>query len=220
VVGSFAGTGDTLMSQSTYIGALAGSRFGSKKVKRSGNIFIGYRAGRSNEGSNKLFIENSGVDSTQALIYGEFDNDLLVLNADVGIGLTAPSETLDVNGNARFRSVGNASSANDLRITSDGTLTTNTSDIRLKKDIQLIDNALEKVSQLRGVSFEWKQDASAGRQQGILAQDVLRVAPELVFERDGYYGVDNSELVGLFVEAIKELRQENEQLRERISKLE
>ena len=53
-----------------------------------------------------------------------------------------------------------------------------------------------------------------------MAQDVLKVAPELVFEREGYYGVDNSEVVGLFVEAIKELKRENEQLKQRLSKLE
>ena len=221
VIGSTAAFGDTLMSNSVYIGSLAGAVLGfGKQVSRSGNIFIGNNAGRNHEGSNRLFVENSSADSTTALIYGEFDTDLLALNASVGIGTTTPSESLDVNGNGRFRSVGNAGSANDLRITSDGTLTTNTSDVRLKKDIQLIDNALEKICRLRGVSFAWRKDAAAGRQQGILAQDVLQVAPELVFQRDGYYGVDNSELVGLFVEAIKELKHENELLRQRIAQLE
>ena len=220
-VGANAAFGDTLMSNSVYLGASAGAIFGfGKQVKRSGNIFIGNQAGRNHEGSNRLFIENSSADSTQALIYGEFDNDLLALNAAVGIGLTTPSESLDVNGSARFRSVGNAGSANDLRITANGTLTTNTSDVRLKQNVRPIENALEKISLLRGVSFEWKNDPSSGRQQGILAQDVLKIAPELVFERQGYYGVDNSELVGLFVEALKELKQENEELKQRILKLE
>lgn len=49
------------------------------------NVFLGNDAGRNIMGSNKLVIENSDVDSTQALIYGEFDNNKLRFNAEVNI---------------------------------------------------------------------------------------------------------------------------------------
>jgi len=62
----------------------------------SSNVFIGYDAGRSETGSNKLYIDNS--DTTSPLVYGEFDNDILAINGDVGVNTTTPDYTLDVNG--------------------------------------------------------------------------------------------------------------------------
>ncbi len=51
----------------------------------SGNVFLGKYAGRYSTGDNKLFIENTDVDSTGALIYGEFDNDLLRINGSLNM---------------------------------------------------------------------------------------------------------------------------------------
>lgn len=50
------------------------------------NIFIGYSAGSNETGSNKLYIENSNADASNALIYGEFDNDILRTNSEFQIG--------------------------------------------------------------------------------------------------------------------------------------
>ena len=61
----------------------------------SGNVFIGNAAGRNEIESNKLYIENSS--SNSPLIYGDFMNDVLKLNASVGIGIE-PSYELDVDG--------------------------------------------------------------------------------------------------------------------------
>ncbi len=66
------------------------------------NVFIGRQAGENEIGSDKLYIENTSAGSTDALIYGEFDNDLLQLNANVAIGTTpatgANEPALVVNG--------------------------------------------------------------------------------------------------------------------------
>jgi hypothetical protein len=59
----------------TFLGASSGYQSDG-----SGNVFLGSNAGRNQKGSNKLLIENSDADSTVALIYGEFDNDLLRIN--------------------------------------------------------------------------------------------------------------------------------------------
>ncbi|MCD4697181.1 MAG: hypothetical protein K8S16_13170 [Bacteroidales bacterium] len=59
-------------------------------------MFLGNRAGQNEQGSDRLYIENSEVDSSWALIYGEFDNDLLVFNNRVGIGIY-PSDTANAN---------------------------------------------------------------------------------------------------------------------------
>ena len=141
-------------------------------------------------------------------------------NGNIGIGVADPQENLDIQGNIRIRNVGSTASTNDIRIDALGNLTTSMSDIRLKENIGLIPDALDKISKLRGISFTWKSDPEAGIQNGIIAQDVLKVAPELVFEREGHLGVDYSEMIGLLVEAIKELKVENETLRSRIHNIE
>jgi len=68
-------------NNSVTIGYDAGNTTGT------GNIFIGYQAGDDETGSNKLYIENSN--STTPLIYGEFDNDLVRINGDLDVVLTA-----------------------------------------------------------------------------------------------------------------------------------
>lgn len=65
---------------------------------KSGNIFLGYRSGFYEGGNNKLYIENSDSDSANALIYGEFDNDLLSINGKLGIHTQTPSVPLHVTG--------------------------------------------------------------------------------------------------------------------------
>jgi len=87
-------------SSSVLIGHFAGS---SKPDSVStGNVFIGYMAGYDAYGNNQLYIENSSADSTSALIWGDFLNNKLALNANVGIGTTAPDKKLHVVGDARI----------------------------------------------------------------------------------------------------------------------
>jgi hypothetical protein len=88
-------------------------------------------------------------------------------------------------------------------ITAVGNVTSN-SDRRLKKNIQKIDNALDKVQQLNGVLFTMKETNS--RQTGLIAQDVQKVLPEAVIG-DDILSVAYGNMVGLLVEAIKELRE-------------
>tara|TARA_Y100000768_G_scaffold359091_1_gene315347 strand:+ start:2231 stop:3022 length:792 start_codon:yes stop_codon:yes gene_type:complete len=91
------------------------------------------------------------------------------------------------------------------------------SDERLKENITTIEDALEKVNSIRGVEFDWKADHIKSRggedgyyvrkhDVGILAQDVKKVCPEVVAERDdGTLGVKYEKLIGLLVQAINEL---------------
>lgn len=82
------------------------------------------------------------------------------------------------------------------------------SDERLKDNKKNINNALEKVESLNGVEFDWndKQDVYEGHDIGVIAQEVEKIAPELVSTRDnGYKAVKYEKLVPLLIEAIKEL---------------
>ncbi|AJR04949.1 hypothetical protein AW14_12230 [Siansivirga zeaxanthinifaciens CC-SAMT-1] len=91
-VGSGAGNSDVTAQQNVYIGSLAGGgdydavNVSGTAENKSGNIFIGYRSGYDETGSNKLYIENSDNDSDNALIYGEFDNNILRTNGELQIG--------------------------------------------------------------------------------------------------------------------------------------
>lgn len=124
-----------------------------------------------------------------------------------------PSQSLDVNGNARFRVIGSAASAGALHYASDGTLTTNTSDISLKENIKPLENSLDKVMELNGVSFDWKEGGE--HSVGLIAQQVNEVIPELAFTNpnDDIMGVHYDKTVALLIEAIKELKGEIDELK-------
>jgi len=78
------------------------------------------------------------------------------------------------------------------------------SDINLKKNIEVIPNALDKVMQLRGVTFD-RKDIETSRQSGVIAQEVEKVLPEVVdTNEEGIKSVAYGNLVGLLIEAIKE----------------
>ncbi|EKD65865.1 MAG: hypothetical protein ACD_49C00078G0004 [uncultured bacterium (gcode 4)] len=102
-----------------------------------------------------------------------------------------------------------------------GTLT-QASDIRLKKEISQIENPLEKISQLEGVTYFWKDNTKdAKRQIGVIAQDVEKVFPETVNTDEKWMkSVAYGNLVAPLIEAIKELKSQNDKLEERIRLLE
>jgi hypothetical protein len=77
------------------------------------------------------------------------------------------------------------------------------SDIRLKSNIKPIENAVDKVKQINGVTYDRKENNK--RYTGVIAQDVLKVLPEAVEgSEESMYSVAYGNMVGLLVEAIKE----------------
>ena len=96
------------------------------------------------------------------------------------------------------------------------------SDERLKDNIKPIENALDKVGQLKGYEFDWndKQDLHKGHDVGVLAQEVEEVLPEIVDTRDdGYKAVKYEKLTALLINAVNELKDENKDLRAEIEAL-
>jgi hypothetical protein len=104
------------------------------------------------------------------------------------------------------------------------------SSIRWKRNIQPIDEPLDKVMNLRGVYFNWDAEHGGGHDVGMIAEEVGNVLPEIVqYEEDGIYtsGMDYGKLTPLLVEAVKalksevdELKQQNKRLEERLVKVE
>jgi hypothetical protein len=123
--------------------------------------------------------------------------------------------------------------ATDMRLYNSGDLhvegnviaySTTISDERLKKDIVKIDNALDKVSQLNGYTFEYLADGK--KSAGVIAQEVEKVMPSAITEstlplkmgdddKTEYKTVQYDQLHGLMIEAIKELKAEIEELKAR-----
>ncbi len=174
--GYLAGVSNETGNQNAFFGGHAGR----SNKEGSGNVFLGYKAGYNETGSERLYIANSSTDTP--LIYGEFDNRFVKINAN----FTA-------------------------------TATSISSDIRWKKNVQLLKSSLASVSALQGVSYEWKmneyrnQAFKEGRQIGLVAQDVEKVLPELVSEdTEGYKAVSYAKLTAVLVEAVKELKAQNE----------
>ena len=95
-----------------------------------------------------------------------------------------------------------------------------TSDKRVKTDVQYISGALEKVISLHGVTFI-RIGEDTRRKMGLIAQDVEPYVPEVVGESaEGIKNVAYGNMVALLIEAVKELKIENEDLRRRVSALE
>jgi len=80
------GTHSLSSSESGTQNVAVGVEAGYGNVIGLGNIFIGYQSGYSETGSNRLYVENSNADADNALIYGEFDNDILRANGIFQVG--------------------------------------------------------------------------------------------------------------------------------------
>ena len=88
------------------------------------------------------------------------------------------------------------------------------SDRRVKENIKTIDNALDKVIKLRGVSYNRKDIDDKSTKIGVIAQEVKEILPEVVEnDLEDKYSVAYGNMAGLFIEAIKELKAEIEELK-------
>lgn len=146
------------------------------------------------------------------LVLGAGNLNLLTLNGttgNVGVGIDNPTQKLHVAGN----------------ILATGTITP--SDRRYKKDIQLIEDPLQKVEQINGVTYQYRADEFPANgfdnrtQVGLIAQDVEKIFPQLVFtDEKGYKSVDYTKLIPLLVEGMKAQQKQIEKLEKAIERLE
>lgn len=210
-VGSSAGDSNTTGDMNSFFGRSAG-RLNKTGV---GNTFVGYGAGDNNgAGSYNTFIgyySGTGIFSPNGsgnVFIGAYtgveesgSNLLYIDNCYFGLPLC----------NKPF--IKGDFAARTLKI--DGTLTMVTvatpSDERYKKEVRPLDSSLEKVMQLKGVSYSWNKDTvmgagfKDGRQIGLIAQEVEKVLPELVqTDEKGYKTLSYDKVVPVLIEAVKE----------------
>jgi hypothetical protein len=148
-------------------------------------------------------------------------------NWAIGMGATSGSSN---NFRIGYKSVYLADSWASMRMDMDtsGNVTfagdvTAYSDVRLKDNIVVISDALEKIQKIRGVTFTRKDDLDNNigrRHTGVIAQEVLNVLPEAVSQNDtGMYTVAYGNMAGLFIEAIKEQQTQIESQKSEIEEL-
>ena len=166
-------------------------------------------------GTDRWSLTNKTLGASAAITVLEAGN--------FGINNTSPSYKLDVTGDARINTgalgVNIAPSATDGRIdASNDIVAFSSSDLRLKENIKPIENALEKVKSLTGVEFDWKPELKhahgyEGHDTGVIAQEVQEVMPTAIRTNDtGYLAVRYEKLIGLLIEANKELAARVEEL--------
>jgi hypothetical protein len=123
-------------------------------------------------------------------------------------------QNIHTGANVQFNSigVGMAASATAGRIDASGDIVAfSTSDINLKENIIPIPNALEKVNQISGNTFDWKEELKEhhgfeGNDVGVIAQEIEEILPQIVTNRDsGYKAVQYEKIIPLLIEAVKEL---------------
>jgi hypothetical protein len=169
-----------------------------------------YSAGTGLSLSGTTF-NNTITDNNQLANGRGFITSFTNTTYSAGTGMSLSGTTFNCNIDSPSEvGLGNlSSSGNNLsgNFTATGNITAY-SDERLKDNIKTIDNALDKVSQMRGVTFT-KDDAKGC---GVIAQEIEKIAPELVLDGE-YKSVAYGNTVGYLIEAIKELKNEIEELK-------
>ena len=150
-----------------------------------------------------------------------------IYNTALKVGRDASGDWVDFGTDSAINWYVNNS--NEMRLEADGDLhvdgdviaasTTISSDEKLKTNIETISNALDKVEKIKGVSFDWKKDGS--KSAGVIAQDIEKIMPDLVKEKESLsdgeksLSVNYNGLIGVLVEAVKELSAKVKELEEK-----
>jgi len=127
----------------------------------------------------------------------------------------------EINCDGYITTEGDITAGGDINAEGDITAA-NFSDERLKDDISLIQNPLSKIMSLDAIEFNWsdKQSTHQGRDIGLIAQQVEKIAPEIVREKkNGYKGLKYEKVIPLLVGAIQEQEEKIQILNDRVEYL-
>ena len=214
----FSGTAGTIVAsvEGNVTGDLTGSVSGATTV--TGTTLIGKLKKTASDteftlpasdGSSGQFLKTDASGNlsfgtaTQTTINNNADNRLITGSGTANTlegeaNLTYNGTTLSIGGT--ITSVTNITASGTVQ----GAEVTATSDERLKSDIQTIDNALDKVMNMRGVTYTMQDQKGTG----VVAQEVEKILPEVVVDGEEYKSVAYGNMVGVLIEAIKELKTE------------
>ena len=205
------------------------------RIHSDGNVSIGTTAnsvkllvfGNGNAQDTVSRLQNGSYNSSDSSGECKFE---LGFSNHIAAGISAYKQTTNTTGLKFYIEYGYNVPVEGMRLDVNKNLhvdgdviaySTTVSDERLKDNITTIDNALDKVCELRGVEYDWNASSRAGQHDmGVIAQEVEKVFPFIVREKemplvDGntYKTVDYEKLVGVLIEAVKELKTEIEILK-------
>ncbi len=205
-LGADAGAGNSGASN-TFIGAGAG-----QSNAGTGNVFIGAGAGSLSGESNALIINNSSA--SIPLIYGNFSRDSVAIRGSLRVRDTIRAYAVK------------AHVVEGTIVNVYGQLN-QFSDERLKSEVTPIHGVVEKLGRIQGVYHRWNKLSEkvgtfpAGRQIGVMAQDVEKEFPELISTHaNGYKTMDYVKLSAILLEAVKGLNKQNQELSSRLDRIE
>lgn len=164
---------------------------GASSVTNAGALTTALGIGSNNGAGGFSFKTGGGAGIAPVTRVAMLDN------GNVLIGTTSDAGyKLDVNGAVRGTSWAN-------------------SDRNLKKNIETLSGGLGAILSIRGVRYDWKDSSKGtGSQVGVIAQEVEQVLPELVYtDKQGMKAVNYAGLVAPLIEAVKELKKENDSLK-------
>jgi hypothetical protein len=221
----------------------SGINFGNATIRRASidalnGSHLEFYTNGTNSGTSvspRMHITSGG----NVLIGTTTDNGYkLRVNGDIWVDgvYRVPASSYYICGNQGYRFNNSTDAFNNFialdngNATLRGTLTQNASDERLKNNIEIIPNAIDKIKQLRGVTFKWNQElyeTSRTFDIGVIAQEVEQVLPNAVclapFDTNfddntsksgqNYLTVYYEKLIPLLIEGIKELKQEIDTLK-------
>ncbi len=141
-------------------------------------------------------VSSIGI-STEGVVYSPNSGNL-------GIGTTNPSSRLTISGDVNVTGI---ITANDFN---------SASDIKLKDNVKTIEDPINKIIKIDGVSFDWKNNSKPS--MGVIAQNIEKVLPELVTDGDTKT-VNYNGITGLLIECIKSQQKQIDDLNQRIDNL-
>ena len=199
ITGSITIAGDT-----NILGSLTASAI---QATISGSIDQADNATTASFSHTSSYILASNIDGT-------------VTNASTASFVTF-NDGLSTTSDVQFDSlgVGVAATGTTGEIVATGDITAYySSDERLKDNITPLSNALDKINQIGGYEFDWNSDSShSGHDVGVIAQEIEKVLPEVVVDRDtGYKAVRYDKIVALLINAIKEQQLQIDELRSKL----
>jgi len=192
----------------------------SGSISASGDLFVKgitenatttYKTVMVNTTSGQLHYTGSyggGGGGGGSTVYWESDNfgiKLITNNHNVGIGGNP-------NANYKLTVTGDMAATGDV-------IAYLSSDERLKDNVKPIENPIEKIKQIGGYTFDWNDNQSIykGNDVGVIAQEIEKVLPSLVNDRDnGYKGVKYDKIVALLIEAVKDQQNQIDELKKLI----
>jgi hypothetical protein len=213
-------------SRDSYFNSGANYGFGitapASRVDISGkdNVFNGW-------GYVSLTIRNENNYPAMVFRHGSYgtlirqDNEY---NLQIANGTTSGlTKRIQLNHSNGYLAVGNINPGYKLDVEGDIRASSDViafSDKRVKENINTVNNALDTVTKLRGVTYNRKDIDDKSTKVGVIAQEVLEVLPEVVSkDENDMYSVAYGNIAGVFIEAIKELKAEVDSLKQEIKEL-